>query len=137
MKKPWQRAWLHAWVPTACMLKLYLGEPYRSGLPKLGLLSISPWFQTFVYMFYLFRGNPASGEPGPCFYFDSSAVRMECPALCSGGGMPVIAGCLSLQRLGMDLLVTHPVSIEPETPASVPRISDIKFAKPRFIAMVN
>ena len=34
---------------------------------------------------------------------------MECPAWCSGGQRPLIAGCSSLQRLGMDLPVTHPV----------------------------
>ena len=30
------------------------------------------------------------------------------PAWCSGGRRPLIAGCLSLQRLGIDLPVTHP-----------------------------
>ena len=44
--------------------------------------------------------------------FDSEEyvlVLMECPAWCSGGRRPLIAGCLSLQRLGMDLPVIRPV----------------------------
>ena len=42
--------------------------------------------------------------------FDSVVlVRMECPAWCSGGQRPLIAGCLSLQALGVDLPVTRPV----------------------------
>ena len=36
-------------------------------------------------------------------------VRMECPAWCYGGRRPLIAGCLSLQRLGVGLPVTRPV----------------------------
>ena len=36
-------------------------------------------------------------------------VRTECPAWCSGGRRPLIAGCLSLWRLGVDLPATRPV----------------------------
>ena len=36
-------------------------------------------------------------------------VRMECPAWCSGGRRPLIAGCRSLQSLGVALPVTRPV----------------------------
>ena len=38
------------------------------------------------------------------------------PAQCSGGRRPLIAGCLSLQRLVMDFALTRPVlGFEPET----------------------
>ena len=40
---------------------------------------------------------------------ESFLVRMKCPAWCSGGQRPWIAGCLSLQRLIMDLPLTRPV----------------------------
>ena len=48
--------------------------------------------------------------------------RWNCPARCSGGRRPLIAGCLSLQRLGVDISVIHPVwdSI-PRHPASESR----------------
>ena len=36
-------------------------------------------------------------------------VRMKCHACCSGGQRPLMAGCLSLQRLGIGLPVTCPV----------------------------
>ena len=35
-------------------------------------------------------------------------VWMECPARCSGGRRPLIAGCLSLRRLGDDFLLCEP-----------------------------
>ena len=46
-----------------------------------------------------------------CFVWVGGAafVWMECPAWCSGGRRPLISGCSSLQRLGMDLAVTRPV----------------------------
>ena len=46
-------------------------------------------------------------------FFDSAEfvlVRKECPAWCSEGRRPMIAGCLSLQRLGVGLPVARPVS---------------------------
>ena len=45
------------------------------------------------------------------YVFDSEGmcwVRKECPTWCSGGQRPLIAGCPSLPRLGMDLPVTKP-----------------------------
>ena len=43
----------------------------------------------------------------------------NCPAWCSGGPRPLIAGCLSLQRLGVDLPVTRTVwDSKPRPPAS-------------------
>ena len=39
----------------------------------------------------------------------SLLVWMECPARCSGGRRPLIAGCSSLQRLGVDLPLIPPV----------------------------
>ena len=48
-------------------------------------------------------------------------VRMECPALCSGGRRPLIAGCLSLQRLGMDLPIIRLAGIKPQTSSSESR----------------
>ena len=46
-----------------------------------------------------------------CFFGseESFLVRMECPAWCSEGWRPLIAGCLSLWTCGMDLPVTRPV----------------------------
>ena len=44
---------------------------------------------------------------------------MEHPAWCSGGRRPLIAGCLSLQKPGMDLPVSHPVWVSnPRPPTS-------------------
>ena len=37
--------------------------------------------------------------------------RGNCPARCSGGRRPLIAGCVSLQRLGVDLPLTKQQSL--------------------------
>ena len=47
--------------------------------------------------------------------------RWTCPAQCSGGRRPLIAGCLSLHWLAMDLPLTRPVwDSNPRPPASGP-----------------
>ena len=53
-----------------------------------------------------------NGDPTLFVVFDSeesSSVRMECPAWCSGGRRPLIAGWLSLQRIEIVLPVTRQV----------------------------
>ena len=54
----------------------------------------------------------SSGDRVPCLFCltrRGPLVRMESPAWCSGGWRPLIAGSLSLQRLGVDLPLTRPV----------------------------
>ena len=48
--------------------------------------------------------------PNVSVCFDSEEISWSgwnCPARCSGSQRPLIAGCLSLQSLGMDLLLLH------------------------------
>ena len=61
------------------------------------------------------RQTGVRSAPGPrhvllCFPTRRSLLsRWNFPALCSGGRRPLVAGCLSLRRLGVDLPVTRPV----------------------------
>jgi len=51
----------------------------------------------------------------------------NCPASCSGGSRPLIAGRLSLQRLGVHLPLNRPVwDFNPRPPASEPTLLTIE-----------
>ena len=53
------------------------------------------------------------------------------PSWCSGGRRPLIAGCISLQRLGVDLPVLRPVwNSNPRPPASEPILLPIELEEP-------
>ena len=67
-------------------------------------ISLSRCVYIYIYIYicihiYIYRERERERE------------RWNCPAWCSGGRRPLIAGCLSLQRLGIDFPVACPAMV--------------------------